>query len=208
MRNLCKNIAIMKILKYYFCVSFFIIGFFLLAKTSFASEGTVELRSTTDKDYRCFAASLLMENASYRVIVSCRDLIYPPQPDLFTYIIWATPLDGGNPVKFGELGIGKASFETKEAFSNLFVTTERNRGARRPEGQVVMRGTVESISFLDRPTTPTPTPSVPEGEKEPAQEELTTGQKLALALKRAGLVIFLALAATVGLVFILTRPKR
>lgn len=198
----------MKILKYYFCVSFFIIGLFLLAKTTFASEGTVELRSTTDKDYRCFAASLLMENASYKVIVSCRDLIYPPQPDLFTYIIWATPLDEGNPVKFGELGIGKASFETKESFSNLFVTTERNRGVRRPEGQVVMRGSVESITFLDRPTTPTPTPSTTEQEGEPAKAELTTGQKLTLALRRAGLVIFLALAATVGLVFILTRPKR
>ena len=208
MRNLCKNIAIMKIFKYNLCVILLIAGLFLLAKTSFASEGLVELRSATDKDYRCFAASLLQANASYRVIVSCRDLIYPPQPDLFTYIIWATPLDGGNPVKFGELGIGKASFETKESFSNLFVTTERNRGVRRPEGQIVMRGSVESINFLDNPTTPTPTLSVPEGEKEPAQEELTTGQKLSLALRRAGLVIFLALAATVGLVFILTRPKR
>lgn len=198
----------MKIFKYNLYVILFIVGLILLAKTTFASEGTVELRSTTDKDYRCFAASLLMENASYKVIVSCRDLIYPPQPDLFTYIMWATPLDGNNPVKYGELGIGKASFETKESFSNLFVTTERNRGVRRPEGQVVMRGGVASISFLDRPTTPTPTSSVPKGEGEPAQEELTTGQKLALALRRAGLVIFLALAATVGLVFILTRPKR
>jgi len=198
----------MKIVKYSFVIISFIVGLFLLAKTSYASEGLVEIRSETDKDYRCFAASLLQANASYRVIISCRDLIYPPQPDLFTYIIWATPLDGGNPVKFGELGIGKASFETKVAFSNLFVTTERNRGVKRPEGQVVMRGSVESISFLDNPTTPTPTLSVPEGEKEPTQEKLTTGQKLSLALRRAGLVIFLALAATVGLVFILTRPKR
>src|SRR3989344_9373209 len=184
----------MKIVKYSFVIISFIVGLFLLAKTSYASEGLVEIRSETDKDYRCFAASLLQANASYRVIISCRDLIYPPQPDLFTYIIWATPLDGGNPVKFGELGIGKASFETKVAFSNLFVTTERNRGVKRPEGQVVMRGSVESISFLDNPTTPTPTLSVPEGEKEPTQEKLTTGQKLSLALRRAGLVIFLALA--------------
>lgn len=198
----------MKIFKYNLFVILFIAGLILSAKTTFASEGTVELRSTTDKDYRCFAVSLLMTTANYTINVSCRDLIYPPQPDLFAYVMWATPLEGNTTVKLGELGFGKAKFETKVAFSNLFVTTEINRGTRRPEGEVVMRGNVESIAFLDRPTTPTPTLSVPEGEGEPAQEELTTGQKLALALRRAGLVIFLALAATVGLVFILTRPKR
>ena len=184
----------------------FVVSLFLLSKEVIASEGTVELRSTTDKDYRCFAASLLMPSASYNIIVSCRDLLYPPQPDLFTYIMWAQPLDGSTQVKLGELGIGKASFETKEAFSSLFVTTERNRGARRPEGQVVMRGNIESLTFLDNPQPPTPT--LTSAETKPEQEELTTGQKLMLALKRAGIVILLALAATIGLVFVLTRPKR
>ena len=184
----------------------FIVSLFLFSKVANASEGTVELRSTNNNDYRCFAASLLMPNTNYNIIVSCRDLLYPPQPDLFTYIMWAQPLEGANPAKLGELGIGKAIFETRVAFSNLYVTTEKNRGVRRPEGQIVMRGNVQSVSFLDRPETPTPTQTITE--EEPVQEELTTGQKLSLALKRAGIVILLALAATIGLVFVLTRPKR
>lgn len=121
--------------------------------------------------------------------------------------MWANPLDGGNPVKFGELGIGKATFESKKAFSGLYVTTERNRGIRKPEGEVVMSGNVEALTFLDRPTTPTPTPEG-QNQETPGVQELTTGQKLGLALRRAGLVIFLALAATVGLAFVLTRSRK
>ncbi len=201
----------MKLVKLLIFALLITVGLYLTAKVTLASEGTVEIRSTTAEDYRCFVVSLLMQNSSYRVIVSCRDLIYPPRPDLFTYIVWTTPLSGKNPIKLGELGIGKASFETRDAFSSLFVTVEQNKGARKPEGQVVMQGTVQSISFLDRPTTPTPTEKLSEEAEQELLEEAvepTAREKFVLALRRAGLVIFLALAATIGLVFILTRPKR
>lgn len=202
----------MRLLKLIIISLVFLIGAFGAAKPSLASEGTVELRSTTDQDYRCFVASLLMENSRYKVLVSCRDLIYPPQPDLFTYIMWVTPLGGTRATKLGELGVGKADFETKDAFSNLYVTTEENRNARTPSGQVVMSGNVQRISFLDRPTTPTPTPGgAAEEEEKPEEivkvEQLSAKEKLVLAVKRAGIIVFLGLVAVIGLVFVLTRPK-
>lgn len=202
----------MRLLKLIIISSVFLIGAFWAANPSLASEGTVELRSSNDQDYRCFVASLLMENSKYKVLVSCRDLIYPPQPDLFTYIMWATPLGGVKAVKLGELGVGKADFETKDAFSNLFVTVEQNRNARTPSGQVVMSGNVQGISFLDRPTTPTPTPEGVAGEEEKPEEivkagQLSTKDKLILAMKRAGIIVFLGLVAVIGLIFVLTRPK-
>ena len=141
-------------------------------KSVSGSEGTVELRSTGAPDYRCFVASLKMQDQNYRVLVSCRDLIYPGGETVFTYVVWANPIGGGSPFKLGELGFGKVDFRTKEAFAGLFVTTEVNSRIRSPEGPVVMRGAVETINFLERPQSPTPTPEgeVAEGE-EVAEEE-------------------------------------
>lgn len=185
-------------------------GFLFLAKPSFASEGTVELRSTNNQDYRCFASSLLMENSKYKVLVSCRDLIYPPQLDIFSYIMWGNPISSSRPVRLGALGVGKASFETKNAFSRLYVTIEQNKNTRSPSDQIVMTGNVQRIAFLDRPTTPTPTlegAEETEVEITPAGQATSLREKVALAFKRAGIIVFLGLVAIIGLVFVLTRPK-
>lgn len=179
----------------------------LAARPARASEGTVELRATTEENYRCFAASLQMQDLFFRVLVSCRDLIYPAGPNIFTYIVWAIPSAGGGQIKLGELGFGKAEFRTNETFSSLFVTTEADRNVRSPTGPVVMQGRMSSILFLDRPTTPTP---VPEGETEAQVEiqELSNRERLSLGLRRAGLAALLALLAVIGLVFVLTRGRR
>lgn len=184
-------------------------GFVLFSRQVHAAEGVVELRSTTGEDNRCYASYVLMPNSSYTVLLSCRDLIYPPQPSLFNYIAWATPADGKNAVRLGELGVGKASFNTKIAFSGLFVTIEQKKSPRTPEGEVVMQGSAQRVAFLDKPTTPTPTGELAEEEEEEVLvKDLSAKDKILLALRRAGLVIFLALAATVGLVFVLTRQRR
>jgi hypothetical protein len=174
-----------------------------------ASEGRVELRSTTGEDYRCDATSFYMENSSYNILIGCRGLIYPPDEDLLNYVVWATPEDGGNPQRLGELGVGKALFRTRESFSSLFVTTEQNKSTRSPEGKTVMRGTIVPISFLEKPTTPTPTPEEQESEivQEQDTSELSTKDRLLLGLKRAGLVSFFALLAVIALVFVITRPR-
>lgn len=197
----------MKFRKYLLSILPLICGLFLFSKSSLASEGTVELRSVTDKPYSCFATSVLMEYETYKVIVTCRNLLYPPQVNLFAYMMWGTPLEGNNPVRFGELGKGKASFDVREGFTNLFVTTEKNSNALKPEGEVVMRGTVESITFLDGQTisTPTETPAAKEMQTEEVQ---TVGQKLLLTLRRAALVILVVLVVVIGSVIILSRSRR
>lgn len=208
----------MKLLKISLLFVLLTLSLFLGVDKVYAAEGTTELRSTNNQSYRCFAASLLMENSRYKIIVSCRDLIYPPQPDLFNYVIWATPIEGKRAIKLGELGVGKANFEIKDAFSNLFVTTEKDKNTKIPKGDIVMKGNTQSISFLDKPTSPTPTPekdteeesATDQDQKDEVEiptQELTTRDRLVEALKRAGVVVLFGLVALVGLIFVLTRPK-
>jgi len=183
-----------------------LIVLFFSATRTHASEGTFELRSTGAEDTRCFVASLLMQDFNFRILVSCRDLIYPAGDDIFSYMLWATPKEGGAPIKLGQLAYGKAEFRTNKAFTNLFVTTERNANTKTPSSNVVMRGTLHSITFLERPTTPTPAPPGQEGQEAEAQT-LSTRERLVAGLKRAGLVSLIALVAVIGLVFVVTRGR-
>lgn len=181
-----------------------------------ASEGLIELRSTTGESYRCFAASI-GAGGQFRVPITCRDLIYPIEPGINHYVLWANRVDGGNNIKFGRLEFGQKNFNTNQSFSSMFVTAERNGDVRQPEGRVVMQGNVQPITFLDRPTTPTPVPETQtideeagNGEavdKDEIVEELTTRDKLITGLKRAGIVAFFALIALVGLIFVITRSR-
>lgn len=197
-------------MKRFFLIFTLVFGLLFVLHTNIkANEGETELRSTSDQEYRCYVYSQKMQDQNYRLLVSCRDLIYPGGETVFTYVLWANPLEGGSPNKLGELGFGKAEFKTKEAFIGLFVTTEENSRTKSPDGLVVMRGTLQSISFLDRPQSPTPTPEGAETEvsEEELAEEVSTGSRILTALRRAGIVIILVLAAVMGLVFVLTRPK-
>ena len=191
-------------------IGFFFVtmGLLLAVNSAWASEGDIELRSTTGEDYRCRASSYFIGGV-FDIPISCRDLIYPAGPNIFTYVVWANPKAGGNPVKLGSLGFGTAHFKTKTAFTNLFVTTEVNNKVKRPEGRVVMQGLVQPITLLERPSTPTPTPEGEEmGEEGPETQELSGREKLLIGFRRAGLAAILALAAVIGLVFVLTRAKR
>jgi hypothetical protein len=122
---------------------------FVLSSTkALASEGIVELRNVIGGDSRCFATSVLMPDFQYTILITCRDLIYPVSPEFLSYGVWATPTDGGNPVKLGELSLGKVEFRTKNAFSNIFVTQEHDSSVRTPGGALVMRGSVQQIPLL------------------------------------------------------------
>lgn len=178
-----------------------------------ANEGTIEIGSTTGESYRCFAASMFVNN--YQVLVGCRDLIYPSPG---AYIMWAVPQDNSKPVKLGALEYGRKQFSINKPFVHLFVTLESNPNANAPSDVVIMRGTIEPVTFLDRPVSPTPAPEegTPEGEevkeeggkKETVKEEGTsTKNKLLTALKRAGVAALFALVALVGLVFVITRAR-
>ena len=177
----------------------------------FASEGTFELRSTNQNIYRCFAASLQMQNLVYQVTVSCREIVYPVDETIYSYILWANPIDGSKPVKLGPINLGKAEFSVKVAFASLFITTEQNPGVKDPTGDVVMKGSIKPITFLEKPGTPAPSEK-PGEEGTTSPEQTTTNQtsvrdRLITGLKRAGLASALALVAILGLVFVLTRPR-
>src|SRR5258706_9888166 len=144
-------------LHYLFSFGLFLALFFALPKLTFASEGTVEMRSSTREAYRCYASSVLMQDLNYTILISCRELIYPAGNEVFSYVLWAQPSDGSQVRRLGELGYGRLQARMNQPFTSLFVTTEANAGVGKPTGPTVMRGDVLPIRFLDHATTPTPT---------------------------------------------------
>jgi hypothetical protein len=186
--------------------------FLLIAVKVGASEGIVELESQTDEPYRCFATSLKMQTQEYRILFSCRYLIYPIDESIFNYVMWATPVDGSKVVRLGVLGLGKGELKTKIPFTTLFVTTESNKNTKTPSGSVVMEGDVKEIEFLGSEPTPTPEPSESDDEEVDVIEEvdvqqLSTREKLVVALKRAGIAALFALVALVGIIFVVSRSR-
>jgi hypothetical protein len=182
-----------------------------LAKSVSASEGIFKMGSTTGENYRCYATSVLLENRSYRILLSCRNLLYPAGTDIFFYVLWANPIEGNKQIKLGSVDFGKGLFNTKTPFNRLYVTIEKNKSVREPAGITVMSGNFEPIEFLRSSPTPTPTPQ--EGEEGEVtgtttpQQELSTRDKLLIGLRRAGLVALFALIALIGLIFVVTRSR-
>ncbi len=199
----------------------FLLTFLLLILVSianpqktYANVGQANIRSTTSEDYRCWAASGIMPDKSYEVIVNCANLIYPPlPPEVSSYVLWGTPTTGKGVIKLGDLAKGEARFQVKQAFTSLFVTIEPNANVKTPGSNLIMKGAVEPISFLQRPTTPTPTlEPAKTGTTDTAKKasdtgNLSTKDKLLLALRRAGIAAIIALVAIVGLIFVVTRSR-
>jgi len=186
------------------------------ARAVHASEGTAELRSTTGQAASCFAASVLMPDYNYQVVVSCRDLIYPATPEEFTYTLWTNPTTGGNAAKLGDLGVGKAQFKTKTAFSSLLVTRERGNRARTPSADIVMQGAVQSIRFLEG----TPQPTAPTARTTPAQsfgeivEQPEASPTIApqtggffSGVRRAGVIVAVVLFVIILIIAAITRAR-
>ena len=177
-----------------------------------ASRGTIDMRSTNNEDYRCYASSLVMQNNRYDVAINCVNVTFPINPpDISTYVVWADPINGKGPLRLGDLQKGVVRFEVQQPFTRLYITEEANANVRAPSADVVMSGQVESIDFLERETSPTPTTEVSEAEEVEEGEEdtsqLSTREKLMLALRRAGIAAIIALIAIVGLVFVVTRSR-
>lgn len=205
-----------KLFKLSFVLVFALLFLHLGNGRALASEGIFELRATTNENYRCFVVSLQNQNNQFQILVSCRDLIYPAEGDIFSYILWARPVDGDGPVKLGPLEFGKVQFKVDRAFSNLFVTTEQEKRTREPQGNLVMTGSLQPIEFLERPASPTPTPEedgengeevVEVAPEEEVQEQMSTKEKLIVGLKRAGIIAGFALVALIGLIFVITRMR-
>ena len=149
--------------------SAFFVGLVFLLTTGKveASEGTVERTGTTDA--RCYASSVMMSNFQYKILASCQNLKYPASPVKFAYLFWAIPIEGGGSQKLGALGVGKAEYATNKAFSELFVTAEKDDKARDPSNDVIMRGKVRPITLLTTGEPETSEPSITPSEEEEAE---------------------------------------
>lgn len=189
-----------------------------------ASEGTAELRNLVREDARCWVGSVLMTNFHYRLIVSCRDLVYPVEQGVFEYALWVEPVGGGKARKMGTLGVGKAEFSTNQAFSGLYVTKEGGTGVGEKTQQVVMRGTIRPITYLERkPTeavtrtdiTPSPTGETegivgqPAGSKEIGEEQAGGGiVRVGIAVLRALGILFLVGISVAVVVIVVSSLKK
>lgn len=198
-------------------ISIFILAlFFVAAASTRASEGTAELRSTVGQPSRCFVSSTLMKDFSYSLLVSCRDLIYPPAPDMFAYLLWAISPKDGKFEKIGELGVGKAEFKTDKAFSGLFVTKERSSRVGSPSEPIIMQGDMRPIGFLETPTGTTPQiqgkegplPGEEEVKPSPASETETRGSDFLAGVRRAAIVFVIVLFAVAIIVIALISTFR
>lgn len=195
-----------------FAIFLFVLTIVFTKSASASLAGEFELRSTDSNEYYCFAYTQPLQNHVYKVLITCENIVFPVDDTIFTYVLWANTEDGGTPIRLGSIGLGVAEFSTKSRFTSLFITTEENAAAKVPSGEVVMKGSIKPIQFLERggegeseevstdenETSPSPTPTA---QKSSIRDRLLTG------LKRAGLASGLALVAILGLVFILTRPR-
>ncbi|MBI4100512.1 anti-sigma factor [Candidatus Microgenomates bacterium] len=177
----------MKITSLFIAFLFVCMFFLWTAPQARASEGKVELRSNTGQNDRCLVTSTFMKELNYTLLVNCRDLTYPPAPDKLAYVLWSIPVSGNKPEKIGELGLGKAEFKTKNAFSTLFVTKEVSLNVQNPSEPVVLQGRVETIDFLGAPTSPTPTPII----TSPTPSSIATGGGQLISTIRRIATIFL-----------------
>lgn len=184
-------------------------------RQSLASEGTFVVRSTNGEAYHCWAASLFMPYNKYRLIVGCADLVYPPIPreNYKFYMLWANPTDKSKPMRLGQLAGGTAEYAVPKPFNELFVSLEYAENVRAPSELIVMRGAVQPIESLLRPQSPTPTQEAVDQPTDTNQEttidtsQLSTKDKLVLALKRAGVAAVVALVVIIGLVFVVSRSR-
>jgi len=159
-----------------------------------------------------------MLDPEYRILFTCRFILYPADENIFYYVAWATPVEGQRDVRLGTIGVGRGEFLTKTRFKGLYVTTEEDKDPRTPSGRVVMRGDIEPIEFIEEVSDyePTPTitinqekeisPSSPKDSNETASEESTSG-KIFSAFKRAGVAAIVAMIALAGLIFVITRSR-
>lgn len=192
------------------------LGVLLLPTQVVANEGLVSMSNLIGGNTRCFASSIMMTNFRYKILVSCRDIVYPAPAgaNLFTYVLWAQ-IGDDKYENLGTLGVGRGEYETKNQFSSLFVTQEQDAKVRRPSDRLIMRGLIEPITLLeDRnyvpPATVAPSPEVVAGNQAisaPAApaSSATTGVSV---LRLVGGVLLGIIVFVVIIGFISTRRRR
>ena len=197
--------------------AFFIALMLLLSpRNARASEGTAEITSTVGEDLRCFATSVFLRNRDYKILVTCRDLVYPPSPDKTLYVIWVTPLDGGKSVRLGTLQFGKIEYTTRKPFSEFIVTSEITDRPRTPSENIVARGLVKTIDLLETgepaatPTSSGPAEDFGEILEQPTPIPSPTVQESTgffSKIRRGGIILAAGVFAVLIILAFLTRSR-
>jgi hypothetical protein len=204
----------MKNIKSAVCVASLVLAMLFVSPAMVsASRGTVEMQSSNSAA-RCWAVSGINASLSYTVIVNCLDLIYPISTAKTAYVAWAKYITlpnqalgvimGNKPsnyFKLGNLGQGFANFTTGKAFSEILITKEVNDAVGAPSSDVLMRGNVQPITFLEKPVptaTPTPTQTpTPAISKAPAA---TTSAKATGSGKSVVTIVLILFGTTIATV--------
>lgn len=182
---------------------FLSLAFLVNAKTAQASEGPFVLRNMVGEAARCEGGSVLMQDRNYNIYISCRDITYPGGTDVFSYVVWGVPAEGGNHFRLGTIGLGKVSFKTKTAFSSLYVTKEEDEGTRSPNGPVIMQGSVGRFETLDGPV---PTPGLGElATPTPTPIATPAPRNLGRIFAAGGILAFIAIFGVILVIFVITR---
>jgi hypothetical protein len=169
-----------------------------------ASEGVFNLRNRVGEDARCTAYSGIMPDSNYNILLLCQDILYPGgSQTIVNYVVWASPSDGGNAVRLGTVGLGRAFFKTKTQFNTLFVTIENSANPRTPSGEIVMQGSAQPNEFLYGPA---PTPNAEEL-SQPTESPVATAapRSLGRIFAAGGILAFIAIAGVMLVIFVITR---
>jgi len=126
-------------------VNILVLGIFLAMVGSVrAMEGTAVLSSNEDQTGSCFTASVFYEGR-YRVLLTCRGLKSALDPVRNKYVVWAK--NGENLKRMGEVVNGKMRTSMDQEFKELVITAERDSYINKPSGEILLKGTMESIKF-------------------------------------------------------------
>lgn len=191
----------------FFAFLFFVIFIIVGEKKIFASEGFVELKGTASNSPRCFVSSLLMQDLNFLIAVTCRGLLYPGDNSVSRYFLWSVPVEGNaQPIKLGELGLGRLEVRSNVPFKELYVVHEKQSPGQKVSESIIMRGGVQKISFLDRSDFPTPTPS-DISDILIVDNSQNLIDKISEAFRNATVAFFLFIVVCVSLIFVIFKSK-
>lgn len=179
--------------------------FFIFAESVDASEGKFVLRNRVGQTARCEGGSVFGEDRNFHIFMSCRDITYPGGTEVFDYVIWGVPQDGGNHFRLGTLGLGKIiNLRTRTPFSSIYVTKEGDANVRSPQGEIIMQGNVTPFETLEGPA-PTPDPESELGEPTPSPIATPAPRNLARIFAAGGVLAFIAIFGVILVIFVITR---
>jgi len=185
-----------------------------LARPVHASEGLFRLNNQVGDKARCSGRSVPTppENtrgadSRFAVSLSCRDIVYPATGSgIVSYVVWARPLIGGDPVRIGTVGVGFVNTTVNTPFTGIFITEEKNANTESPTGRVVMSGDVRLDPFLDAPSQFRPEDELGDPIPTPSGEEIEEMRRAnAINPLTTGLAAVLGIAAIIFLVIIVAK---